>query len=247
MDENYHHVGNGIACRYYNHGNCNKGLGCDYCHAPDVRSVRDSCGRNVCLHFLQGWCQFGEYVCHYSHDRSYLPENLAFPENISGPPPPVHRHLTLRASPVILDIPLPPAPAFLPPSPVVAVVAAPAYNPKAEKRRRNKTRQQGKAAAANATLRKVSSLSGKAAKTILKKEVKKEALDDISLSPLAESPARRLEYWDEDEFDRQQQEQRERDENGGYLKHEVEDLWAQGVKPWDDDAGAVLNVLNGYF
>ncbi len=215
------------------------------------------------MHFLQGWCQFGEYVCHYSHDRSYLPENLAFPAYIPGPPPPVHRHLTLSTSPIILDIPLPPAPAFLPPPPVVAVAAAPAYNPKAEKRRRNKARQQGKAAAANATLRKVSSLSGKVAKTILKKEVKKEALDDISLSPLAESPARRLggfvqflsrplsrhlvEYWDEDEFDRQQQEQRERDENGGYLKHEVEDLWAQGVKPWDDDAGVCSFILvKGY-
>ncbi|KAF9016667.1 hypothetical protein BDZ89DRAFT_1141301 [Hymenopellis radicata] len=128
------------------------------------------------------------------------------------------------------------------------VPAAPEYNAKAEKRRRSKARRQENAAAAGATLRKVSSLSGKAArspKTILKKEVKKEALDDNFLSSLSASPASRVaEYWDEDEFDRQQQ---ERDENGGYLKYEVEDLWAQGVKPWDDDAGAVLDVLNGYF
>lgn len=33
----------------------------------------------------------------------------------------------------------------------------------------------------------------------------------------------------------------------GFTMGEEEELWAQGVKPWDDDAGAVLDALNGGF
>ena len=31
----------------------------------------------------------------------------------------------------------------------------------------------------------------------------------------------------------------------GFSAHDVEELAMQGVKPWDDDASAVMTVLNG--
>lgn len=37
----YHHEGNGIPCRFYNHGGCNKGTVCAFSHAPDGKSIRD--------------------------------------------------------------------------------------------------------------------------------------------------------------------------------------------------------------
>ena len=37
----YGHEGNGIPCRFYNHGGCNKGTHCSFSHAPDEKSVRD--------------------------------------------------------------------------------------------------------------------------------------------------------------------------------------------------------------
>jgi hypothetical protein len=35
------HPGNGIPCKFYNHGRCGKGAYCPYSHAPDEKSVRD--------------------------------------------------------------------------------------------------------------------------------------------------------------------------------------------------------------
>lgn len=35
------HVGNGTACRFYNHGGCFRGENCAFSHAPDKKSVRD--------------------------------------------------------------------------------------------------------------------------------------------------------------------------------------------------------------
>lgn len=35
------HVGNGIACRFYNHQGCARGSECTFSHAPDEKSVRD--------------------------------------------------------------------------------------------------------------------------------------------------------------------------------------------------------------
>ncbi|KAK0215077.1 hypothetical protein IW262DRAFT_1300314 [Armillaria fumosa] len=64
--------GNSIACRFYNHNGCNKGDACAYLHAADSDSIQDSCGKNVCLHFLKGYCRFSNYKCHYSHSRDHL-------------------------------------------------------------------------------------------------------------------------------------------------------------------------------
>jgi len=38
----FNHVGNGIACRFYNHDGCARGKRCAFSHAPDEKSVRDS-------------------------------------------------------------------------------------------------------------------------------------------------------------------------------------------------------------
>ncbi|KAK0458618.1 uncharacterized protein EV420DRAFT_1543418 [Desarmillaria tabescens] len=70
-----HHFGNGIACRFYNHGGCNRGHNCKFSHTPDDKSVRDDLGKNVCLFFLLGICKFGDAKCIYSHTKLYLPEN----------------------------------------------------------------------------------------------------------------------------------------------------------------------------
>ncbi|KAK0227915.1 hypothetical protein IW262DRAFT_1347813 [Armillaria fumosa] len=69
------HVGNGVACRFYNHGGCNRGENCAFSHAPDDKSVRDDLGKNVCLHFLLGNCRFGDAKCIYSHTMFYLRED----------------------------------------------------------------------------------------------------------------------------------------------------------------------------
>ncbi len=41
-DINYYHIGNGVASWYYNHDTRLRGVNCEYSHAPDIRSVRDS-------------------------------------------------------------------------------------------------------------------------------------------------------------------------------------------------------------
>ncbi len=108
----YYHIGNGVACWYYNHDTCMRGINCDYSHAPDIRSVRDSqranefaycnCltfvyrGRNVCLHYLQGCRMFGEFPYRYSHDRRFLPPNLS--------------HCPAHTPPSTVEIHLPPVP-----------------------------------------------------------------------------------------------------------------------------------------
>ena len=73
--EDFYHTGNGVPCKYYNHGGCARGARCRYSHAPDRKSVRDELGRNVCVYWLLGECRFGKERCVYAHDRTYLPPN----------------------------------------------------------------------------------------------------------------------------------------------------------------------------
>ncbi|KAL0575379.1 hypothetical protein V5O48_006592 [Marasmius crinis-equi] len=68
------HVGNGVGCRFYNHGGCTRGSRCQFSHAPDDKSVRDKLGRNVCIFAILGSCEYGEEKCIYSHDLRHLPE-----------------------------------------------------------------------------------------------------------------------------------------------------------------------------
>ncbi|TDL23899.1 hypothetical protein BD410DRAFT_786567 [Rickenella mellea] len=71
----YQHDGNGVPCRYYNHGGCKNGsgpLGCMFKHSPDDNSMRDKLGRNVCLNFATGTCKYDYDKCRYSHDVRYL-------------------------------------------------------------------------------------------------------------------------------------------------------------------------------
>lgn len=35
-----YHMGNGVACRYYNRARCSKGTSCPWSHAPDTYSLR---------------------------------------------------------------------------------------------------------------------------------------------------------------------------------------------------------------
>ncbi|KNZ77881.1 RNA polymerase II-associated protein 3 [Termitomyces sp. J132] len=67
------HLGNGVPCRFYNHGGCSRKDNCRYSHAPDNLSERDKLGRNVCLYSLFDSCKFGEAKCVYSHDKTFLP------------------------------------------------------------------------------------------------------------------------------------------------------------------------------
>lgn len=69
------HMGNKKACRFYNHDGCHRGVKCSFMHAPDIESVRDQNGKNVCFYFLLGHCKFGDYSCIYSHSKSVLPED----------------------------------------------------------------------------------------------------------------------------------------------------------------------------
>ncbi len=38
----------------------------------------------------------------------------------------------------------------------------------------------------------------------------------------------------------------ERAANFGFTKDEIEELWCQGVKPWDEDAWVVLSALSDF-
>ncbi|PVF94614.1 hypothetical protein CPB86DRAFT_800363 [Serendipita vermifera] len=68
------HVGNGVACRYYNRSRCLKGNSCPFSHAPDLYSLRSHPeGRNVCFYFIyNNKCRFKPEECNYSHKRSDL-------------------------------------------------------------------------------------------------------------------------------------------------------------------------------
>ncbi|KAF9457703.1 hypothetical protein BDZ94DRAFT_1326058 [Collybia nuda] len=66
------HVGNGIACRFYNHQGCARGSECTFSHAPDEKSVRDDMGKNVCIYYLLSTCKFGEHKCVYAHTKIFL-------------------------------------------------------------------------------------------------------------------------------------------------------------------------------
>ncbi|RDX50681.1 hypothetical protein OH76DRAFT_1471353 [Lentinus brumalis] len=70
--EDASHTGNGTPCKFYNHDGCRYGSSCRFKHAPDLKSVRDELGRNVCLSWLVGECFFGD-KCVYAHDKTYLP------------------------------------------------------------------------------------------------------------------------------------------------------------------------------
>ncbi|KAJ7107004.1 hypothetical protein C8R44DRAFT_858094 [Mycena epipterygia] len=66
------HTGNAVPCLFYNHQGCARGNDCKFSHAPDEKSVRDDLGKNVCLYFLLGQCKF-DTKCIYAHSRAYLP------------------------------------------------------------------------------------------------------------------------------------------------------------------------------
>ncbi|KAL0961190.1 hypothetical protein HGRIS_006159 [Hohenbuehelia grisea] len=69
------HQGNGIPYKFYNHDGCKKNDSCEYSHAPDLNSIRDKLGKNVCLYSLLRSCKFGPEKCVYSHSQDNLPEH----------------------------------------------------------------------------------------------------------------------------------------------------------------------------
>ncbi|KAM5541571.1 hypothetical protein V8D89_004761 [Ganoderma adspersum] len=75
--EDFAHTGIGLACKDYNTSDkgCRNGASCRSSHAPDLKSVRDELGRNVCVYWLLGNCRFDAAdKCIYAHDMTYLPE-----------------------------------------------------------------------------------------------------------------------------------------------------------------------------
>ncbi|KAL0067918.1 hypothetical protein AAF712_005087 [Marasmius tenuissimus] len=66
-NDDFFHLGNGTACRYYNHNGCvpPDQNPCEYQRAQDSKSVRDESGRNVCLRYLVDECKYGR-TCIYS-------------------------------------------------------------------------------------------------------------------------------------------------------------------------------------
>ncbi|TFK66784.1 hypothetical protein BDN72DRAFT_843792 [Pluteus cervinus] len=67
------HIGDYEPCQRYNHKTCPFGTRCYHSHAPDERSWRDERGKNVCIHFLMGYCRFSDGRCKYTHVEDYLP------------------------------------------------------------------------------------------------------------------------------------------------------------------------------
>ncbi|PIL32506.1 transporter [Ganoderma sinense ZZ0214-1] len=75
--EDFAHPGTGLACKDYNTSDsgCRNGATCRSNHGPDLKSVRDDLGRNVCVYWLLGHCRFDAAgKCIYAHSATYLPE-----------------------------------------------------------------------------------------------------------------------------------------------------------------------------
>ncbi|KAI0311175.1 hypothetical protein OF83DRAFT_1177837 [Amylostereum chailletii] len=71
----FEHEGDGEPCRAYNHEGCEEGRDCPRSHAPDIESIRDKLGKNVCLHYVLNHCPRAASTCPYAHTRAYLPKN----------------------------------------------------------------------------------------------------------------------------------------------------------------------------
>ncbi|EPQ53369.1 hypothetical protein GLOTRDRAFT_111949 [Gloeophyllum trabeum ATCC 11539] len=222
----FNHEGSNIPCRWYNRDGCKKGRECPYSHAPDAKSVRDKLGRNVCVFHVMNKCKFGETRCVYSHDLRYLPDSWAAFIKDKGR---VRDFWEL----------------YLEYQRVPDGTFAPWAEPK---------REQWLPEYCRRSVEEIPDDISALWRTKQKGQRRKGAKDKGKRQGKGKGKGRgkdtggweeflRKAYWDH-ELER---EAAERADNYGFTRAEVDDLLCQGVKPWDEDAWDVMQVLNGDF
>ncbi|RDB22420.1 Serine/threonine-protein phosphatase 5 [Hypsizygus marmoreus] len=212
------HVGNGIPCRFYNHDGCARGSDCIFSHAPDEKSVRDNLGKNVCIYFLLSSCKFGDLKCIYSHTKANLPTTQGWwndEARIAKVKSVVEMAEKKAKERRALDMLL------------YKLEASKARKAKAAKKKAASAKEPHAASASEKEEAQPSVADRKKPTTQRKTREKKVAQKHADLS--------------EDSTDDQNE---ERIANGGFTDYELNELASQGVKPWDDDAQAVLAVLS---
>ncbi|TFY64734.1 hypothetical protein EVG20_g5849 [Dentipellis fragilis] len=263
----YRHEGNGVPCRFYNHAGCTKGRDCPYSHAVNHASVRDDLGKNVCVYFLAGTCKFGERDCVYSHCRDYLPagrwwddeENVRVARTVLSTPhaarqiPSAVRHFLQSLDTHVVwsegknpdggkqleqwarnDLAMTEwmIQAFTDdPSIGLASRGVPSHTRGRGRGSGGSTgRGRGKGRGKKATA------NGRRGRGHQQAGHQGQGSYGTGTNTVPRWGENMLEFGDDGDVE-------ERMMNHGFTNDEVEELLAQGVKPWDDDARAVLDVL----
>ncbi|KDQ59515.1 hypothetical protein JAAARDRAFT_56530 [Jaapia argillacea MUCL 33604] len=239
------HEGNHIPCRFYNHDGCNRGASCAFSHAPDEKSVRDLLGKNVCLYYLFGTCKFGDSKCIYSHTKTYLPPGGWWESKEKTTTHRIARQLIVDTDRDLRALD--------------GNVGLSRYG--AQARLMERVMLAGKAEELDRR-EKGSGLKFMSEKLGLEERTKGAGRGSGSGARGSGGRGRgkgkgkgkgrgkhredRPPKWVLEELDRRAEERaEERAMNYGFTESEVEELLCQGVKPWDDDAWDVMNVLNG--
>ncbi|KAF5367186.1 hypothetical protein D9758_003892 [Tetrapyrgos nigripes] len=250
------HLGNGTACRFYNHNGCNRGTTCTFAHAPDSKSVRDERGKNVCLYFLIGKCKWDNQSCIYSHSKAFLMASVssqrASSDSASNPSQP----FTLSAS----FAPLASSSSNTATRPPEGDLKGWWNNPEraaeirelvTKRDEKGRIAHEVRVASFSARTKTKRSKKDKAGKNVTSPSIPSTTLDTLL------NEMRRRYYEDDSDFDsldypldydtdlEDELEMEQRFRNGGFTDDEVMELLCQGVKPWDDDAGMVLTALSG--
>ncbi|KAA1476438.1 hypothetical protein DENSPDRAFT_807198 [Dentipellis sp. KUC8613] len=263
----YRHEGNGVPCRFYNHAGCTKGHDCLYSHAVNHLSVRDDLGKNVCVYFLARMCKFGERNCVYSHCRDYLPPGRWWDDEESVeaarmvlstlhpareiPSTVQHFFNTLDNRIVWSEGKNPdggdPLEQWVPDHFAMMEWMMQAFedDPTVDLAGRavpSQARGRGRGASGSTSRGRGKGKGKKAAANGKKGQGRQRAGRQgqgsygMGTSSLPRWGEDMLEFGDDDDME-------ERMMNYGFTNDDVEELLAQGVKPWDDDAHAVLAAL----
>ncbi|KAF5378169.1 hypothetical protein D9615_007587 [Tricholomella constricta] len=211
------HVGNGVPCRFYNHDGCARGADCEYSHAPDEKSVRNDLGKNICLYFLLSACKFGDVKCIYSHSREALPTTHGWWNDDEQ----------IKRVKSVLELAEKKAKEQ-------RALEALLYRLGGRKGRgKGQGRGKGRSDGAKSTERRGGREKSRGVNRTAEKE--KDGGAARADKNLATNGSTSESTSDEME---------ERMQNGGFTDYELNELAEQGVKPYDDDAHAVLAALS---
>ncbi|KAJ7655938.1 hypothetical protein B0H17DRAFT_1338006 [Mycena rosella] len=219
------HTGTGVPCLFYNHQGCARGNSCKFSHAPDEKSVRDGLGKNVCLYFLLGQCKF-EAKCIYSHSRAALSATRGWWNDAAQ---------TAAVKRRIEDV-----------KERGRVQREERERERKEKGGRRKGKGKGKSGGRTGGGQRGGG-SGKRSEQVGGQEMWAQygvggfampgGVGGFGMGMPMPMPMPMGVQMGEEEME-------QRMANMGFTDYDLNELAAQGVKPWDDDAGAVLAALS---
>ncbi|KAF8063561.1 hypothetical protein FPV67DRAFT_1507114 [Lyophyllum atratum] len=227
------HVGNGVPCRFYNHDGCARGVECEFSHAPDEKSVRDDLGKNVCLYHLLATCKFGDLKCIYSHSRDALPTTHGWWNDSEQ----------IKQVKAVLEV----AEKKAKEQRALEMLLYRLESKKGRGKTQGQGRGKGRADGGKSKDAKEGSSKGNAKEGKAKEAVKEndkagegkqsEGTEAESASRDAKSPVTEENSASKDSTaEKTNDEGEERALNGGFTDYQLNELAAQGVKPYDDDA-----------